>query len=318
MITKFGKTVVLKIYEKGVLMLNTSGLRVDFDVRMLQGFNRAKFDIFNLAPETISQLSAGDKHVTLEVSLHGGTTEVLIDQMYINNLVTEKKVPNTITSLYCIDSLRRDFTSKEINLQVLKPSLKNIQQELSRVKLGGVEFINKDFPPELENYVPPRGELVFTGSMQDFLKKLSKQYNCTAHIKGNTIEVCHLPQGRNAHLGGQGSRETVLLDTSNMRANPVIGAAQLQIESNLDLRIEGNTLLDTSNLVTATTEDGFELLTISKDYLQSMVSGYSRYCVLSVQHQGSTHTNLWTTKALAIKASNGLRVADYNWFGEGG
>ena len=321
MITKFGKTAVLKISGNDSFLLSTEGLRIDFDVRMLQGFNRAKFDIYNLSPKTISQLSEGDKYVTLEVSLHGGPVEVLIDNMYVNNSVTEKRVPNTITSLYCVDSLRKDVTSKHISTEISKPSLINIQSKIATdaSKLstkGGLKFYNHDFPEGWLTTEPLMPTRTYTGEVGDIINELGEQYSFASHIKGNVVECAYVPKSYNIHLSGQVDRGTIMLDTNNMRSNPIIGMATLQIESNLDTRIEGNSLLDTSNLVTASTEDGFDVLTIVKDHLKSNVSGYARFLVLSVQHIGSTHTNSWSTKALATRATDGVKVAQYNWFGK--
>ena len=105
------------------------------------------------------------------------------------------------------------------------------------------------------------------------------------------------------------------LDSSNMRSNPVVGVARLQIKSNLDTRIECNTILDTSNLVTASSESGFDTLTIDKNFLKDTVSDSSLFSTLSVNHIGSTHTKNWDTKAIAIKAAKGTHLPNYNWYG---
>ena len=68
----FGKGVRLVVSDGSKNpVLETTELRVDFDIRLLQGFNRAKVDIYNLASSTIKEMSNGERYVSLWVSLHG-------------------------------------------------------------------------------------------------------------------------------------------------------------------------------------------------------------------------------------------------------
>jgi len=316
----FGKGIRLVVYDGSKNpVLETRDLRVDFDIRLLQGFNRAKVDIYNLASSTIKEMSNGERYVSLWVSLHGSPEVKIMDSYYVNNAYTEKRVPNSITSLYCIDSLRKTFTSQQAEISVKKPGLKRVLESLKTFSTGTLHFEYIDFPPDIEKFDFTAPVYVFSGEVADCLDELGKQYGFTHHMSsaGNNIRIIELvyrPLQKNIHQTTQSDRAKITLLTSNMRSNPIVGVAQLQIESNLDPLIRCGSLLDTSQLLTATVEDGFDTLVIDDQYLNSSVSGWSIFNVLSCNHLGSTHSSKWSTKAIAYKSAKGTHLSKYNWY----
>jgi len=67
---KFGQEVILKITDKnGRAILDATGLRVDFDVREVDGFSRASISIYNLNEESIANLIGGnaDHYATVQL-----------------------------------------------------------------------------------------------------------------------------------------------------------------------------------------------------------------------------------------------------------
>ena len=315
MIRNFGKKVRIEVYDAtGAIVLNTAGLRIDFDVRLYQGYNRAKFTIFNLTAESAREISTGERYVRLYVSLHDGPEYLIANDYYVNNSYTEKKVPNSLTTLYCVDRLYKEITSKQVAIAVKKPTLKKILTALEAAADGPVSIKTTDFPDEVLNTVAERPLAQYRGEFGEVLQGIGKEYNFNNFIQPNKIiEVGYKPLYHNLAQTKQATRAKIVLQTRNMRSNPVVGVSQLQIESNLDANIGCNSLLDTSALLTAGTDENEENLQMVKDYLKASVAGYSIYAVLSVNHLGSSHTNSWSTKAIAITVAKGTHVNNFNW-----
>lgn len=312
---KFGKTVRLEIMDSNrKVIFDTIGLRVDFNIKILSGFNRAKFSVFNLNKGTIKSISNGTRYVRLYVGLHDNPIQTLKYDFYVNNAMTIKRLPEGVTELFCIDSAKKDFTDKQMNLLVNNPTLKNYcKSMLEEGKYKGkFKFIN--FPSKILEYKPINPVGVWTGTPEGLLKKLGKSYGFNTYIKGNVIELVYKPLAENQKASGQNEQEAYILDTIHMRSNPKIGVAKVEIESNLDLAIDSGVMLDTSQLLTAETSLGFDDLTISRDYLKASVDGNSRFQTLTVEHIGSNFTNVWTTRAMAVKATKGTHTPTYGWY----
>ena len=315
MLQNFGKKVRLEIYDEveGII-IDTSGLRVDFDVRLYQGYNRALFTIYNLTAATAREVSTGKRYVRLYVSLHGGAEYLIANDYYVNNAYTEKKVPDSLTRLYCLDRVYSEVTSKQVSFSVKRPTLRRTLEAFKANAAKPVNIKTIDFPDVILDAIPDAPVRTYSGEFSGILDSLGKEYNFNHFIQPQkTIEVCYRPLHHNVKQTGQLDRAVTVLSTDNMRANPIIGVAQLQIESNLDANIRCNSLLDTSNLLTAAQNENEDDLFMVKDYIKSSVSKDTVFSTLSVNHLGSTHTGAWTTKAIAISAAKGTHVNNYNW-----
>lgn len=316
----FGKRVILEIFNnKGETVFSSKGLRVDFDIRLYQGYNRTEFSVYNLNNDTISTISSADPksplYARLYVALHDQDYILLADQYYINNVYTEKVVPNSITRMYCIDRLRKEVTSKNIQISVKRPTLRRQLQILGQQAGKGVSITTVDIPAEVLDRLPARPVTKFSGEMEDYMRLLDTQYHLTHTIKPNrNIEFAYKPSREQVKKTSQVTREVLQLQTRDMISNPVIGTNQMEIESVLNSDIVCNSLLDSHNLITASAESDAELYQISNAFLRSVSSDYTIFSVLSVSHSGSTHEPMWTTKALSIKASKGENINKYNWF----
>ena len=315
MLHNFGKKARIEVYDDtGGIVINTTGLRIDFDVRLYQGYNRALFTIYNLTAATAREISTGNRYVRLFVSLHDGAEYLIANDYYVNNAYTEKKVPNSLTRLYCIDRTFSEVTSKQISFTVKRPTLRRTLDAFQANAAKPINIKAVDFPEVILDAMPDAPSRNYSGEFSSVMEELGKEYNFNHFIQPQkTIEVCYRPLHHNVHQTGQLDRAVTMLDSSNMRANPIIGVAQLQIESNLDANIRCNSLLNTSNLITAAQSESDEDLFLVKDYIKSSVAKNTVFSTLSVNHLGSTHTGAWSTKAIAITAAEGTHVNNYNW-----
>jgi len=106
----------------------------------------------------------------------------------------------------------------------------------------------------------------------------------------------------------------VQLSTNNMRSNPRIGIATVDIVSNLDPRIKPTVNIDISKLLTASAGIDEESLKVTEGILKSAVAGTSKYQVFTTQHTGSNFTGDWATRANAIAPTQGYTMPIHNWF----
>ena len=316
MITKFGQYVLMSVHNAdGLLVFQTDSLRVDFDIRHIRGWSRAKFDIYNLAPDTIKKLSNGDNYVTIETALHDSEKKVIANKMYISNAMEEIDVPNSITSLFCYSNLRKHYLERQIDISVEVPTLRKIINDA--VKASGYKgvVVFKYFPTEVLDFIPPRPKSRQKGSLLDCIELLSKAFKFNMYTEDDTLIFMYKPDFKNlSDTDMYTSEGDVVLDTKNMRSNPKIGVATISVLSNLDPSIKATTILNTTKLITAGIEVDQVQLELNKDYLRDKVAGSSKYQTLSVQHKGSNFTREWSTQAAATTPTKGTTMPTYSWF----
>jgi len=318
MISKFGQSVRLEIYSNKEMtdkVFNTDGLRVDFHIKVIPGLNRAKFTIYNMNGDTIRQVVNGERYVKMFVRLHDRAEQEFGYSFYINNAMNIKAVPDQITELYCVDSLRKDFSLKQIQMTLKKPTLEKYCTEVSRIAGKPIKFDFSSLPEQLLKYVPPNPEAIWSGSAMDAIQAIAVTYNSEVYIDegSNNITLIFKPLHNNQRQSNQNKSTYYKLSTINMRANPRIGVAQMEVNSNLDLNIKAGTLFDTSELLTAASFESQDTLTIANGLIKNYVSGNSIYQVLSVEHKGSNYTKDWNTLAMAVKAYKGTTSPTYGW-----
>ena len=307
----FGQEVLLSIEDANERpILDLLGLRVDFDIRKLDGFGRGSVTVYNLNEQTIGNLigNNSDHYLTLKTRLHGGQEFTIADRYFINNTIDEKKIPDTITTLYCYDSLKKDVLEKQVNLKVDNPTLRNqVSQMLNAVGYTG-QVNYKSFPSSQEDMIPPRPKVQLNDSVSRILEDLKKEFNFNYYTSTNGLTFIYLPDLKQVGLTDLDERKPLVLDVNNMRANPKLAPAQLQIVSNLDAGIVPGEVLDISNLLTAAVGSDEEALQLAKDFAKDSIAGYGRYQVLSVQHTGSNYTAQWHTIATAVAPTRGLNM----------
>lgn len=315
-LSKFGQYVILTVRdEEGLLVFETDGLRVDFDVRHTNGFSRCKIDVYNLGPDTIKALSGKNKYATIKVALHDGVVSNLINNFYISNVLESPAAPHSITSLYTFSSTRVKYLERQINTVVALPSLKRVVGELVRVVEfpGRVEY--KNFPSTMVDYIPPNPLSNQRGSLQTCLSNLSDQFGFNVYTVDDDLWLVYKPNTKNVvDTGLYTSSGDIRLSTTEMRSNPKIGPATLSIEANLNKNIKPSSILNIADLLYATTDADQDILEVSKQYLEKKVAGFSKYQALAVQHKGSNFTNVWVTAAMAVAPTPGNNMPTNAWF----
>lgn len=307
--------VVLEVYdslEDGSTILETSELRVDFDIRMIPNFNKAKVTVYNLNNDTITALGSGDRYVTLKVRLHGGEQYTIMERFYVNNLVDELVMPNRITNLFCFSNERLSVLEKPVDISVNLPSLKNcVTQSASAVNFSG-EIKYLSFPEGRVDEQPFRVVRSFSGNFIDIMKELGKEYEFNFYIQNGDLLLMHKPDLDNVNLTDLGDREVTELQTDSMRSNPKIGIATAVIDSNLDPRINTATVIDLSKLLTVGVNEAEDSLELLDEYLKNF-SSYSKYQAFTVQHKGSNYTSDWNTKINALSPTEGKLSSTVAW-----
>lgn len=314
-ITKFGQYVLIEIHDEGgQLVFSTDSLKIDFDVRHIKGWSRAKFTLTNLAPDTIRKISHGDNYVTIKTSLHDSDLKVIADRMYISNAMEEIKVPQSVFSMYCYSKLRKFFLEEQIDIQENRPSLVSTLTTCTKASgfNGAIEF--KHFPSEVLTYRPPKPFIKQRGSLTSILDKLGEEYRFNTYTEGNKFIFMYKPHIKNVEDTDLYSETEIKLSTTNMRANPKIGPATLSVVSNLDPRIKPSSVLDISELLTLGTDTPEETLQVAEGYLKEKIAGFSKYQALTVQHKGSNWANTWLTQVAATSPTPGTNMSTVKWW----
>ena len=310
----FGQEVFLTVHDKTGedVIFESAGLRVDFDVRLVNGFNRGTFSIYNLTDETIKSLVGDDVYVSVTGALHGRKF-LVADTFFISNVLEEKVLPNSVTTLYCYDSLRKESLEEQLDEAVYTPTLRRVFEHMSRATRIAGENIFKSWPEGLLDQAPPRRFQHFHGSYQSIISKLQEQYNFNVFTESGGLVFVYMPDTSDIDFTDLNTREPdVVLDSFNMRSNPKIGPATLFVTSNLDSNIRPGAVLDASNLITVGAADTTGL-DVAKDFLNHASVGYTKYQVIASQHKGSNYTSEWKTVATAISASKGKRMPTLSW-----
>ena len=313
--SSFGQKVFVTISDEGGReMLDASGLRIDFDIRELEGFSRGTVTLWNLAEETIGLLSDGERYVNIKTQLHDGAILTIAEKLYVSNVLDEKNVPDTITTLFCYSLIKKDSLTAQMDITVQAPSLANMVRDAAQGAgfTGKVRY--KFFPLGYETYMPPRPTAELQGSFQQIMRELGKEYNFNTYTNATEMILVYKPDLGQVGLTDMSTTPAVTLDTANMRANPKLGPAQMQVTSNLDPAMIPGTLLDISKLLTAGITAPENAKLYAKDFLKKSVAGYNNYICLSVQHKASTHGDAWHTLITAVAPTRGKQMPVTNWF----
>jgi len=309
--------VFVEIYnsvESDNILLGTSELRVDFDIRMIPNFNVAKVTIYNLNNDNITMLAGGDKYLTLKVRSYGGEKVTLMNKFRINNMVDELVMPNRITSLFCQSWERVALLEKPIDeTTVYLPSLKNCVENLKAVAefKGKIDYIS--FPAGKETKQDLRVVRTFSGNFIDALKELGSEFDFNFYVINGDLKLMHKPDLRSVGLTDLNSRETVVFKTDAMRSNPKVGIASAVIDSILDPNINPTTVIDLSNLITVGVDENDLRLQVTPDNYLKSFSSYTRYQAFTTQHRGSNYTSDWNTVINAISPTDGKLSPTVAW-----
>jgi hypothetical protein len=314
-INKFGQEVRLLAHDaNGAKIFETDSLRIDFDIRHIETFTRAKITIFNLSPETSRVLSKPQSvFLTLWVSLHGSVQQIIASDLYVSNAISEVKVPDVELSLYCVTKYKEQL-DKYVDIWVQKPSLKKIIKELfANAEYHGLYEL-RHFPDDILDYVNYRPTLR-QGTLMSVLESMGEEYGFKVFTENSVIVLLYRCQTSNFKTTSIEREEgTVKLSSDNMRANPKIGVANLSVVSNLDLNIKPGAVLDITNLVTASVDAPLDVLEIGLNLVQEGIAGFSKYQVHSVQHKGSNWTETWQTQAVGYPPENGVSMPTDQWW----
>lgn len=307
---KFGQKVWIKVEgEGGEVVLDASDLRIDFDIRLLDGFRRGSFTIFGLTPETVGNVSNGVRYVTLKTQLHGGRIYTLANKWFVSNALEVTSVPDSRTTLYCFDRTRKDYLEKMVSGEVINPTLRRQVSAITRSMgyMGSVRY--KHFPPGRIDEVPLRPIDPLNYSAQRWFRELQKEFKFNLYTEDEELILMYKPNYSDFKNTTFFNEEAdIQLDSRNMRANPIIGPASLIVTSNLDPNIKPASVMDISTLVTYGVKSD-RTLELAGDFLDIAISGFTKYLTIQVQHTGSNWTKQWHTKASAYTVTKGKSMS---------
>jgi hypothetical protein len=252
----------------------------------------------------------------LSVRLHDGELRPIVKDMFVSNALQVTVLPETVASLYCYSGIMRSTFEKPIDEYIFNPSLENILRHLMSVAgyEGTPEF--KFFPDEVLKSIPDSPTKREVGTLLDILDRLGDQYSFKTYTDFDSVVFMYIPDSKNVDQTSLfDASADIVLDTNNMRQNPKIGPAQLQVTSNLDPLIRPTSVLDVTKLLTVASSVNEETLKVAQDFLSGQVAGFTKYQTLTVRHRGSNYTSVWETTAMATSpSSGGTTMPTTNWW----
>jgi len=195
-----------------------------------------------------------------------------------------------------------------------------IQALLRAASSTGISTKFELFPDKIEKLkFPAEKKSKFDGSVEKELIKLANMYNFNYYLQNNTLRIVYNANTPTTYVssGLRDKKEVVEVPVTSLRSNPQVGTGTIQIESNLNGTILPGDILDTHNMITASTTSSFEYLVAADQGLKAAATRFSKYSIYSVVHKGSNYTNDWSTLLLGTTAKDGnsLSQSHYRWFG---
>ena len=294
----------------GDLVMKISGLRVDFEVFLLEKFNRAKFTIYNMNNDAITSLMSGDHFITLKTQLGNKEERIIANRYFLNNATDELKHPNRITNLYCFDKMKKEVLDKQVDITVEGPTLRTIVEEMlnGAGHNGKVNYLS--FPKGLvETTTSKRPRRVVQGDVQKCLTGLEAEYNFSTYIVGEDICLMYKPYVKDVDKTDLATKEPdITFSTEAMRSNPRIGIASANIVSILDANLLPTKYIDLSKLLTVQAFASEPALLLNKGYLKNF-SANTKYQIYTVVHMGSNFTDVWQSSVYALSPQKGEVMA---------
>ena len=316
LINRFGQRVKLVAtnLKGGNTVFETDSLRIDFDIRHIPDFTRAKIDIYNLAPDTVKMLTSSEVLVSIYTALHEEDYTLIADRLFVSNGLEQKVVPHSVTSLYCFSKLRYEVSEVQVDVKVNNPSFRNKVSAVLQAGgfKGSISYVN--FPKNFLDAVPPRPRANLKGSVESILKRECKANNVSYFLDGDNVLFVYLVDSGNVTQTEFETVKPYKLSTSNMRSSPSIGIASINISSNLDPNLYTSRVVDVTDLLTAGVSDTQDSLELAQGILKEQVAQNTRFQLLQVQHKGSNWTGSWLTATTGLGPTRGTHMNPFSWF----
>jgi len=316
----YGQRIRLDVFAEygkgGKPILWTDSLRVDFEYNSTGEYERASVEVYNLSEEGQERIGRIGNYVTLTV-IHHGVPNRVFSNFIVNNAHTETKVPENVTTLYCAGASTAAFASNVSNLHKNEFKITDIFNHIlsGRAKQDGtgtdvtinVEPIRgtpirvrlEGFTDKIKNKVWRTNKgLTFGCNVYAAFKRYSTQFNYDVRY-GEEIVITYRGTGAN----GKATYDRIIKDpgkhlvlkVEDMKANPRMSSATMEIHSILNPEIRYGQVIDTSKLFSASIKENTEVLQVSPKFLLSAVKVREKYFVVSVEHKGSNFTGKWDT-----------------------
>lgn len=268
---------------------NSVGTRIDFTIDRLPnclggGMSTAQIKLYNLKDDTFDYLASNGYKVFLSAG-YGD----MINPIFIGNILTvlrKKIMTDVVTTLYCntnfsnnnVDSLISEpITSMSLNTLLKKiASKQGIKSSIDDFK--GVNVVNTTF----ENY-----------STTDILNFLAIKYKFNWWLDNDILKIKRIPQNTAAHI---------FTPESGLLKPPMKTELGVDIEVFLQPFISPSDLFELSSKFADYNLAGMEFVervrggNFDKKRVPKADRFSGKYSILTLTHEGSTHTNSWYTR----------------------
>ena len=332
--------------RQGRQVFSTDQLRVDFSIASMGGYERASIQIYNLSDDNIVLMKEGT-YMTLSTKLHGLGGRPIMKNYFISNAFTETRLPNRITTLYgvgnAVGMLEQQMNAR-VGFRIGKPFLPGMRMILEEPTLrnavyAAVEMANEknskkidarriqvgpDYKkPEFRNYRPyPDDPIIdkkigsgidLTGSLDKWLKRWAGPMKAHISTENGRIVISHTPSSNSVEKSqypviAAEDKSVFKVSLDNLRTNPMISPAKMELVINLDPEVRSGTLINTETVFTQSVlslDSSDALLRVAKDFVKDTVNVSSPYYqILEIIHVGSNYTEQWESRLRAFSASS--------------
>jgi hypothetical protein len=284
---RYIKVQVLDDSNREVVFENTNslGARIDFMVERLPtshsgGMNIAQVQIYNLKDETFDFIASSGYVVNITVGYRDQNN--LVFNGRVLSAFRRKEMADVITSLYCSTTFENDKDIVNMSIETMK--LEDLLKKIAK---------DQKLDIQTDSFTHVIKDRSIFGSPVDVLNNLALRYNFTWWLDNGTLII---KENR--------------LETPRFFFSPESSLLKppIRTEAGVDIEIYLNPFINPS--------DVFELSSKFADYRLAGLEFVERvrgggftgrrvpksdryigkYRVLTLTHEGSTHTNAWYTK----------------------
>jgi hypothetical protein len=312
-----GETGQQTIFESE---MKSKSSRIDFEVKKYcnggaYGMNTASIELYNISEDSFKLIHRKEIPVYIEAGWEG-EENVLFNGMCYNSLRTKKNAtePDVITTLLCSSGLKmiqqgvytKDF-SKEAEsspLLEIKTFIRNIftyttitQGNSTKILDMETIFVNKLDGSQISGYVIPQA---FDASPYNILKDLCDLFNFNFQIEETKVIIRPREQDPTVY--------TITPD-DGLIGIPEITEKGVDFKTFLNPKLEAGIAFTLSSKYTGFKLGALEYLNRNDitniSFNKRDINEHGRYegsyCILSLVHKGSSHTNEWQSE---IEAQN--------------
>ncbi|ETR73977.1 MAG: hypothetical protein OMM_00555 [Candidatus Magnetoglobus multicellularis str. Araruama] len=263
---------------------HTEGLKVVFNVEksLIGTPNKADITIYNMAASSRKKIQSQGKKIKLFAGRKGEKPALLFVGK-ITNLIHQKISTEWVSKFYCYDSI--DYLEKQVNLEIEKGATVEDQFNLVLNELQGVY---KGFTSGLKKCMSGQVSILrhatYSGSIREFLERLSEQCGFEFFMENETIETIEYNTPIDDIVPITINQSQGMIGSPEITEQGIMVNVLLKPELKLGRKIKVESTSKKVNMG-------------AMHFARPPALDYTgSYIIRKVNHQGDTHSDLWMSR----------------------